>query len=370
MSNFPRVRMLWSQLSALNADEMEQVDTELAKTINAYDGSTHAPLAPIVIGQGAGNVTAGLHVTGHGIFDNFEGHVNGGYVLTIDGLAVLEVLSTGGIQLDGGASISLASGASAIVNAGATLVVAGDAYLNHDATLHVLGTSGHPATIFCANYTQTTFAGGTGSEANVLWGPHSTTVVANGATWTDQGTWTRSGAETWTAGAVTYDGTTMAVVFQNLSSLEFKATTLLQMDALSVLRINGGCFLSALQPTKTQDPGGNNMLFSTNTCKAWVSVTTDGTGGITYEDGFNVASVAIVGANIQVNFARNMLNAFYVVSGSGVGRVLPITGRAYAVSVQSRAQSNCIVGAGITDAANLDVSVFSVTMMIEVMSRQ
>ncbi len=347
MSNFPRVRLLWSQLSALNADEIEQFDTELTQTINAYGGSTHAPLAPIVIGQGAGNVTAGLWVTGHAILDNAEGHVNSGYAWTIDGGATLEVNSGGGVQVENGGAVSLLDGAQLILNAdsgagGSELIVGGLAFFNHDSVTTISGTSGHVASFLFSADTQTAFAGSAGHIAQVAWGAHSTTAIASGSAWTDAGTWTRTGTETWTTGSVTYDGTTTAVVVQNLASLEFKTGSLLQMDANTALRLNGATYLSATQPSKNQDPGANNLLFSTNTTKAWCSVTTNGVGGITFEDGFNVASVAIVGTDIQVNFARNMLNAFYVVSGSGVGLVLPITGRAYAPSVQSRAVSNFI----------------------------
>ncbi len=235
MSNFGRVRLLWSQLSALNADEVEQFDTELTQTINAYGGSTHAPLAPIVIGQGAGNVTAGLWVTGHAILDNFEGHVNSGYAITLDSGSALVASGGAGIDVANGGAINVTDGASLIMGAdfgagGSSLVVNGRAFFNGDSHTLIQGTSGHDATVLFGHNSACDFQGTAGNEALVNFDSHSRPSFV-GCAVTDSGVWTRSGAETWQGGAaVTFTGAA-TISFTGNAGMEFHVASELYLDS-------------------------------------------------------------------------------------------------------------------------------------------
>jgi hypothetical protein len=85
----------------------------------------------------------------------------------------------------------------------------------------------------------------------------------------------------------------------------------------------GHARLTGTQPAKTADPGDNNLLAGTNVPKAWGYLVLNGAGGVTNEDGFNVATVTI-GASaasggtgdsaVVVTFARAMANANYSVA--------------------------------------------------------
>lgn len=74
-----------------------------------------------------------------------------------------------------------------------------------------------------------------------------------------------------------------------------------------------GVRLTGTQPAATADPGANNLAVSTNQTKAWADVSFSG-GSASILDGYNVASVAIVGGpSVTVTFARPMANATYAV---------------------------------------------------------
>jgi hypothetical protein len=66
MANFVTVRVggVWAGNSALLSTEMEEIDSRWPKLINAADGSTHAPTAPIILGGAGLNVTGLLDVDG------------------------------------------------------------------------------------------------------------------------------------------------------------------------------------------------------------------------------------------------------------------------------------------------------------------
>lgn len=85
----------------------------------------------------------------------------------------------------------------------------------------------------------------------------------------------------------------------------------------------GHARFSGTQPAKTADPGENNLLAGTNVPKAWGYLLLDGAGGVTNEDGYNVATVTIGAsaasggtgdAAFVVTFARAMSNANYSVA--------------------------------------------------------
>lgn len=90
------------------------------------------------------------------------------------------------------------------------------------------------------------------------------------------------------------------------------------MNAGSTLLIDGFAVLGTAQPAKGADPGANNLLYSTNTTKAWGSFTSDGSGGLTYDDGYNIGSAAIVSGKLVITFARHLANANYCVTSGSV----------------------------------------------------
>ena len=75
----------------------------------------------------------------------------------------------------------------------------------------------------------------------------------------------------------------------------------------------GHAAFTGTQPAKTANPGTNNLLCGTNVAKAWGWINSDGIGGVTNEDGYNIASVSISGGDVQVTFARAMANEKYAV---------------------------------------------------------
>ena len=77
---------------------------------------------------------------------------------------------------------------------------------------------------------------------------------------------------------------------------------------------NGNAILTGTPPTSSADPGQDHLLSSANICKAWAMIKTDGAGGVTVLDGYNVASVAIAGGSpkyVLVTFARAFASVNY-----------------------------------------------------------
>lgn len=93
--------------------------------------------------------------------------------------------------------------------------------------------------------------------------------------------------------------------------IEIKGGEGLTMTApLSVADLRSSLPMSATQPVPTADPGANT-LHSTNVEKAWANITTDGAGGYTINDGFNIASCTLNAAYVEVTWARAFANANY-----------------------------------------------------------
>jgi hypothetical protein len=106
---------------------------------------------------------------------------------------------------------------------------------------------------------------------------------------------------------------------------------------------NGNLSLSGVTNPNTT-VGFSNTLTPKNVPKAWGYVTTDGVGGATLQDGFNISSCALTGpgTGIICTFATNMANANYAVLISGVG----ISGTAPIYqSVSSKTTSSFTIGA-------------------------
>jgi hypothetical protein len=79
--------------------------------------------------------------------------------------------------------------------------------------------------------------------------------------------------------------------------------------------VDGNITLAGSNPAATT--AFQNVITKKNVPKAWANIRTNGSGGVSVQDGFNVASVAIVGSNtsVQVTFAQPFLNANYAVFG-------------------------------------------------------
>lgn len=57
-----------------------------------------------------------------------------------------------------------------------------------------------------------------------------------------------------------------------------------------------------------------NRLRGKNLCKVWAYISTDGSGGVSLHDGFNVASVAISFGVLTITFAQGMADTEYSVN--------------------------------------------------------
>ena len=107
-----------------------------------------------------------------------------------------------------------------------------------------------------------------------------------------------------------------------LGAFGLKVTAPLQVANLTTsLPMNGA------QPTSSANPG-ENTAHSTNISKAWATITTDGAGNATVQDGLNIASLAVVADTgplnpgyVEVTFTRAFANANYapVVTCQGGG---------------------------------------------------
>lgn len=84
--------------------------------------------------------------------------------------------------------------------------------------------------------------------------------------------------------------------------------------AAAVRCTSGGVEISATPPTSSGDPGVNHLLTSANITKAWVRVVTDGVGGYTILDGYNIASCTLNAAYVTVTFTRAFANVNYSIA--------------------------------------------------------
>jgi hypothetical protein len=76
----------------------------------------------------------------------------------------------------------------------------------------------------------------------------------------------------------------------------------------------GHAIFTGTQPAVAADPGQDNLLCATNLPKAWAMLSTNGSGGVTVNDGFNIASAAVVSTtHVLVTFARAFANPSYAV---------------------------------------------------------
>jgi hypothetical protein len=124
MSNFDPVQTggTWADHEVPGGAAFTTWDRNLAKTINAEDGSTHAPTAPVQLGGQGVEILAGAPFK-----------VLGGGAVTIDGGAV--AIDGGAVTVTGGA-LAVAGGA-VTVTGGAVSVVGGNVTLSGSSKLRV-----------------------------------------------------------------------------------------------------------------------------------------------------------------------------------------------------------------------------------------
>lgn len=104
---------------------------------------------------------------------------------------------------------------------------------------------------------------------------------------------------------------------------------------VDVARVDGYIDVSqATNPASTT--GFTNRITPKNVAKAWALITTNGSGGITVVDGFNITSAGLAAFTVTVNFAGSMGSANYVVVGEGVSGGVP-----RALLVNSTSTGNC-----------------------------
>ena len=293
-------------MSTLLAAEMEIFDAAQFAEVDGDAGGTWYPTTRIILGG------TGLWVTALSTLTNLEGLVQSGHLLQWDtgsnciqqaganwylhGLTTLTgtiiTSASGQVQIATDGGLHVLAGGTAYVDSGGFLDIYGTQTFFADGALVLQGSSGHLATAQFGSFSATAwnpgalifdngtwarygsetwntggavhfaaganlhldaqshtiFAGGPGTEALVLWGPHTITTVANSAIWNDGGTWQRSGSEVWNGGAVSYQGG---------ASSQFKTGTSLQMALGSTLDILGTFFVDTdMQRTGADVPSG------------------------------------------------------------------------------------------------------------------
>jgi hypothetical protein len=173
---------------------------------------------------------------------------------------------------------------------------------------------------------------------------------------------------------VTGSGT--SIQFQSAAVLSMASGTTANLSA--TVNASGPVNLAGLvrytgtEPAATADPGGDNAIFGANVAKAWASITTDGVGGITLDDGYNIQGVAFVGGAIEITFARPMANANYAPVATAIQSINGIHAQAIArtttkVTVAVWSGPSSLGGPSDTP---LDTNLSTVTTMVTIYARQ
>lgn len=135
----------------------------------------------------------------------------------------------------------------------------------------------------------------------------------------------------------------------------------------SAVDANGRIIFTGAQPAATADPGANNVLHGTNVCKAWANISTDAVGGITLNDGYNVAGVLILASRIVVTWARVMANSTYTVTFGNLDTTL----RFYSVDGPlAMVPATITIVTQNTLFATLDPATNALRFMLQVFARQ
>jgi hypothetical protein len=100
------------------------------------------------------------------------------------------------------------------------------------------------------------------------------------------------------------------IIVNQFGQIEVKSGAILKTDSGSS-SIFAGAVEVTNSPAATADPGNDNMLTGPNIEKCWGRITTDGSGGLTLVDGYNVSGITFNGTNaITVTFARAVLSGY------------------------------------------------------------
>jgi hypothetical protein len=134
---------------------------------------------------------------------------------------------------------------------------------------------------------------------------------------------------------------------------------------VDVARVDGYIDVSqATNPASTT--GFTNRITPKNVAKAWALITTNGSGGITCVDGFNISGVGLAAFTVTVNFAGSMGSANYVVVGEGVSGGVP-----RALLVNSTSTGNCTLKLYDTSSnSQIQLSTTAATLHIAVYGEQ
>ena len=133
---------------------------------------------------------------------------------------------------------------------------------------------------------------------------------------------------------------------------------------------SGGTFkqFQALSVVCTENPASTtaelNHLSAKNIPKAWATLTTDGAGGCTVVEGFNITSAAISGANILVTFAT----AF--VSGTRWGSIAQSMNNIMVAVVSQTSSSSATIAAVNMSSVGINFSSSAQTMFLIAFGQQ
>jgi hypothetical protein len=132
-------------------------------------------------------------------------------------------------------------------------------------------------------------------------------------------------------GDLTVTGTADIAGAVSMGSSAAVGTDLTVGDDLTVtddVIVGGQLSFSGTQPASNADPGAHT-LHSTNIAKCWAFVETDGAGGTTIHDAFNVTSATVTGGSVRVTFTRGFANSNFsaVVTSGNNGDFAVVTSR-------------------------------------------
>lgn len=95
-----------------------------------------------------------------------------------------------------------------------------------------------------------------------------------------------------------------------------------EVSVLAVAEISTSIPMTGTQPVTTDAVA--NTVFPTNIPKSWGHIDTDGVGGFTIRDGFNLDSAAIASDGITLTWASPFSSAFYAVTATANAGILAV----------------------------------------------
>lgn len=132
-------------------------------------------------------------------------------------------------------------------------------------------------------------------------------------------------------------------------------------------QLNVGTYIhfTGAQPASNADPGANTAYALTQS-KVLGHITTNGSGGVSVVDGFNIASVAIVSGRVEITFARAFASADYVPTLTKFNGVSGIV-----VGDYTNSTSGKLAVLHFTDAgASVDPSASALRFAVDIKGRQ